>query len=355
LATSRRAVLAGLFASLAPRPTWAEAGSPDFLAAAKAGETYLLCGLTVAGEEVFALPLPARGHAGAAHPVRPEAVAFTRRPGRHALVIDCRTGAVVRRLEPPPGRAFSGHGTYLAEGALLATCEQEDATSTGRIGLWDSAAWRRLGEVPTHGLGPHDLRLMPDGVTLAVANGGIATDAADRSKLNLDSMRPSLAYLDGHGRLLDLVEPPPDLHRLSIRHLAVRGDGLVAFAMQWEGEAEREVPLVGLHRRGSAARFLDAPPSEAGRMQGYAGSVAFDDRGGTLVVTSPRGGRVQRFAADGGFLDAVARPDVCGAAPFPGGVLLSDGGGGLVALEDGRPRRLARLARAWDNHIVALR
>lgn len=34
----------------------------------------------------------------------------------------------------------------------------------------------------TGGLGPHDLRLAPDGETLIVANGGLATDQADRAR-----------------------------------------------------------------------------------------------------------------------------------------------------------------------------
>jgi hypothetical protein len=351
---SRRAVLAGLFATAAPRLTWADAGSPAFLAAAKDGEGYVLCGLTADGAEVFVLPLPARGHAGAAHPVRPEAVAFARRPGTFALVLDCAAGTVTRRLTAPEGHAFNGHGTYLAGGDLLATCEQLAETSEGRIGLWDTATWRRTGEVPTGGIGPHDLRLMPDGQTLVVANGGIATDPADRTKLNLPDMRPSLGLLSPTGRLLDRIAPPDGLHQLSLRHLAVRADGLIATAAQWEGDPARHPPLLGLWRPGSALQLAAVPADEEDTMQDYAGSVAFDGAGETVAITSPRGGRVQRFTAKGTFLDATARPDACGLAPRGAGFLLSDGGGGLLALEDGVPRRLARSARAWDNHIVAL-
>ena len=96
---ARRSVLAGLMAaSLAPRASWADAGSPAFVSAARtpAGD-YVLCGLKARGEIAFQIPLPARGHAAAAHPETPHAVAFARRPGTFALVIDCATGAVAPR------------------------------------------------------------------------------------------------------------------------------------------------------------------------------------------------------------------------------------------------------------------
>jgi len=52
----------------------------------------------------------ARGHDAAAQPTRPEAVAFARRPGRFALVIDCRNGDVTARLLAPQGRYFHAMG-----------------------------------------------------------------------------------------------------------------------------------------------------------------------------------------------------------------------------------------------------
>ena len=100
--TTRRRVLAGLLASgLVPAASWADAGSPAYLAAARRGDgRYILVGLTAEGLPLFDLPLPARGHAAAAHPKRPEAVAFARRPGRFARVLDCSTGELLARLKP---------------------------------------------------------------------------------------------------------------------------------------------------------------------------------------------------------------------------------------------------------------
>lgn len=354
--TSRRHFLAGLAALALPCPTWADVGSPAFLAAAKAGDDYRLIGLAATGEAVFSLPLPARGHAATAHPQRPLAVAFARRPGTYALVIDCARGEVAARLTPPEGRQFNGHGAFSADGALLYTSEVVAEGSAGRIGLWDSRDFRRIGEWDSGGIGPHDIRLWDQG--LIVANGGIETDPSDRTKLNLDRMQPNLARLDHAGRLAEVVELPGEYRQNSIRHLAIGAD-LIAFAMQWEGDPAEAVPLLGLWRPGSAPVLCHAPEVEAPRMKGYAGSIALS--GGEIALTSSKGGVAMLFSAGkgdtGAFLATHARADASGVAALAGGgFVLSDGGGGLSRLtRDGLSplRREDRLA--WDNHLIALR
>lgn len=214
--------------------------------------------------------------------------------------------------------------------------------------------YARIGEVASGGIGPHDLRLMPDGKTLLVANGGIVTDADDRRKLNLAKMRSNLSYLTMSGKILDQTEPAQELRQNSIRHLAVRGDGLVGFAMQWQGAAGAAPPLLGLHRMGRAPKLAEAPLADEIAMQGYAGSVAFSGTGGELAITSPRGGRLHRFSDNSAFMGAVSRPDICGLASLPRGYLASDGLGGMVAIEKDGATPLSKQDCAWDNHIVAL-
>lgn len=346
---SRRALLAGLVATALPRPSWAEVGAPRWLACAQEPDRgHALFGLREDGTDAFRLPLPARGHAGAAHPRRAEAVVFARRPGRFALVIDCRDGRRLHHLAPPEGMQFNGHGAFDAAGDLLVTVEQRADDSEGFLGLWD-ARYRRLGQVPTAGLGPHEVLRLP-GDVFAVANGGIATDPEDRTKLNLPEMAPSLAYLQD-GVLRETVTLPADLHQASIRHLACQG-GTLAMALQWEGPADRLVPLLALHRRGEPPRLASAPAPEQALMQGYAGSVAIS--GDEVAITSPRGGRMHRFAPDGAFLGATLRADICGLAPCPGGFLTTDGLGGVLRIRDGVAQPLALAPRAWDNHLVTL-
>lgn len=348
--TTRRALIAGAAAFALPRPGWADVGAPVWLACAREAEgAFALFGLREDGAVAFRQPLPARGHAGARHPALPLAVVMARRPGDWALVLDCASGAVQARLTPPDGVQFNGHAAFLHGGAVLATSEQHADTSAGQVGLYDTAHWRRIGAWDTGGLGPHEVLALP-GDRLAVANGGIATDPTDRRKLNLATMRPSLVVLDAGGGIADALDLP-DLHKNSIRHLALAGETL-AFAMQWEGDPARVVPLLGLWRPGQAPRLAEAP--DTALMQGYAGSVAWSGHGAQVAITSPRGGRMQIFDAAGRWQATIARADICGLAGAAQGFVASDGTGTLIRLDGLRPRLLARQSLAWDNHIVAV-
>jgi hypothetical protein len=350
----RRHVLAGLAASLVlPSVSWADVGSPHALAAGKLGEDYVLHGLDSAGQSLFQIPLPARGHAAAAHPTRAEAVAFARRPGTFALVIDCLRGSVLHQLTPPAGRQFNGHGSFSADGGLLMTSEVIADTSEGRIGLWETARYARIGEWASHGIGPHDLKRRSDGA-LVVANGGIRTDPQDRRKLNLDAMAPNLTLLSAEGALLDQVALAPDLHQNSIRHLALLPGGALAFAMQWEGDPALDVPQLGLWTPSQPPQPKPARETEAFAMQGYAGSIAASTAGDLIALTSPKGGVVMVFDAAGQPLATHHRADSAGICAAPGGFMVTDGQGAIWACDATGMTLLAQHDTLWDNHLIAL-
>jgi hypothetical protein len=357
---TRRTLLAGLTAAAAlPRATWADAGSPAYLAAARAASgAYRLCGLDTAGQIFFDLPLPDRGHAAAAHPERPEAVAFARRPGTFALVIDCVRGTETARLEAPASRHFYGHGAFSADGAILYTTENDLETLEGRIGLWDAAnGYARIGDIPSGGIGPHDLLRLPGTEILVVANGGMATHPdSGRVALNLATMSANLAYADPDEGRVETIELAPELRLNSIRHLAVAADGLVAAAMQWQGSEAEHPPLLFTHRRGEGSRLMAAPEPEHWLLDNYAGSVAVSGDGTEIAITSPRGGRLHRFApGDGSFLGSVAIADVCGVARHPGGgFLITSGTGAAGPLRAGALEAVGHRGWNWDNHVIDL-
>ncbi|MGL5012283.1 MAG: DUF1513 domain-containing protein [Paracoccaceae bacterium] len=348
---TRRSFLAGLAAATAlPRAGWADVGNPAYLAAAQLpDESYVLHGLSDGGQSLFTLPLPARGHAAAAHPTRAAAVAFARRPGTYALVMDVADGRVLQRLTPPENRHFNGHGAFSADGSRLFTAEQRADDSVGVVGVWETEGYARIAEWPSHGIGPHELRRMADG-SLIVANGGIATDPTDRTKLNIATMRASLAHLAADGALTGVAELPEGLHQNSIRHLALIPSG-VAFALQWEGDETLTVPLLGLWRDGRVT-LSPAPEAEGARMKGYAGSIAATER--QIAITSSHGGVVQVFGIDGAFQETIARTDASGIAAMGDGFLVTDGTGALTRITDGGIAAVGVMALAWDNHLVAL-
>lgn len=234
---TRRGFLAGIAAtSTLVKSGWALAGSPAYIAAARsAAGDYKLCGISSQGAVLFKLPLPGRGHAGARHPHRPEAVAFARRPGNFAVILDCAAGEELKRLTTPSNRHFYGHGVFSVDGSLLYTSENDLDTLDGVIGIWDAEdGYRRIGEFPSGGVGPHEITRLRDEDVFVVANGGLATHpSSGRAILNLPMMQPNLTYVDGSGSIIEQVELERQYWKNSIRHLAVGPDGLVAAAMQW--------------------------------------------------------------------------------------------------------------------------
>lgn len=362
---NRRDLLLGVAATLAlragaaaaaPGPLWLGCRSDPGL------DRHEVAGFDGTGAVRLALPIPARGHAVALRPGRDEAVVFARRPGSFAVVFAPEAGVVARRFDSPADRHFHGHGVFDPTGRLLVATENDRTAPRGVLGVYDAEdGYRRIGEIPSHGIEPHEVVLLPDGRTLAAANGGIVTGGPDgRRKLNLDTMRPGLAFVElGSGRLLDEARPPAELSRLSIRHLAVVAGGRLAVGLQWEGEPGAEVPLVGV-ADGSGLRLLEAPPEVGPAMAGYVGSVAADDSGRLVAASCPRGGIVTFWdAALGRFAGSAPLPDGCGVAPLdgPGRFALSSGTGALAAVgagEDWRPAGLPGALGhhlAWDNHL----
>ncbi|MDG1470106.1 MAG: DUF1513 domain-containing protein [Ascidiaceihabitans sp.] len=352
---SRRGFIAGLMATgLMPAATWADAGSPSYLSAAALPDgTFVLCGISATLEVLFQIPLPGRGHAAAAHPNRPEAVAFARRPGTFAIVFDCITHKSKAILTAPEGRHFYGHGTFSKDGDWLYTTENDYEAGQGRIGVWDvQADYARVAEFPSGGIGPHDIKRLPDSDTLVVANGGIDTHPdSGRTKLNIPTMRPNLSYLKDD-RMVDVAELPASLHKNSIRHLAVSSVGHVAFGMQWQGDTNA-TGLVGVHQRGSNPAILSAPPDATRALQGYIGSIAVGSDNATIAVTSPRGGVVQTYDAKSGrFLRSFPSEDASGIAANTDGFITTSGLGILQRIDGSSTAHPQKLA--WDNHLVSI-
>jgi hypothetical protein len=355
---SRRALLAG-FASLpfAARASFAMSPRTFLSCADDRARNHYVVGFDLTGTSRFKIKLPARGHGYAQHPARTETIVFGRRPGSFAALVDARAGTLVGMIEPPQGRCFYGHGTFSADGDLLFVCEHDDASGNGFIGIYDAArGYARVDDFAAGGIGPHEVRLMPDGMTLVVAVGGILTDQT-RDKLNIDVMDPSLAYIDAaSGRVIEQVRPPPGWHQLSIRHIDLDAQGRVAVAMQYEGDAGDAVPLAALHARGEKdLRFLRAPEDDEMRLKHYLGDIAFSADGATIAATSPVGSTVALWdARSGDYIEMTDAADSCGIARLGDSFLVSGGDGRLRRLRADENKPIAATHWLWDNHFVAI-
>jgi uncharacterized protein len=328
-------------------------GLPAFVAARMNGRSN--CAVSVldpAGNVLFSEALDGRGHDIAISPDRSTAVVFARRPGFFALVVDLAGRRRVATFAPPAGRHFYGHGFFSADGRLVYATENDYEADRGVLGIYDIAAgYARIGEIDSHGIGPHEALLMADGRTIAIGNGGVATHPDfDRIKLNLPTMQPSLVYLDAAtGDLIEKVTLPASLHQLSLRHMAETADGTIWFGGQYEGAETDAIDLVGTHRRGQDACLVSAPAAAYAGMRQYVGAVGANSTGTRVAATSPVGGHVLVFdAKTRNLIDNRAIADVCGIAPDGGDFFASDGQGRLW---QGRNLISELPDVAWDNHV----
>jgi uncharacterized protein len=304
---------------------------------------------TEAGETVYSCALPARGHDVVRSPVGGLCVVFPRRPGTFAVAFEMHGGAAPLSFATPADRHFYGHGVFSDDGKLLYATENDFDNAKGVVGIYDASdRFNRIGEFASHGLGPHEILLMPDGRTLAIANGGIETHPDfGRAKLNLGSMRPNLVFIDvATGGLTEKHALPDDMSRLSLRHMAVEKSGRVWFGCQYQGETMQPMPLAGSVRPGEPLTWLDLPQTLTSRMANYVGSVALGEDDALLGLSSPEGGiHLQISTRDPASIRILEKPAVCGIAA-------SNDGFFATSMNSGDP--VGGPVRNWDNHLEKL-
>lgn len=348
---------AGFALSLLPRGAEALARSEAVFAAAyqRRDGGYGVAVLSERRELIHALPLPDRGHDVTFDPGTGRSVVFARQPGTFMTVFDHtgRSGPIT--IASVEGRHFYGHGVFSPDGSLLYATENDFDAAAGVVGVYDARnGFARVGEFATRGVGPHEMVLLGDGRTLAIANGGIETHPDfGRAKLNIATMKPSFVFVDRlSGDLIEKHELPPALHQLSIRHMDTDADGTVWFGCQHEGPASERPPLVGMARRGEELLMLDMPEKDLSGLRNYVGSVAANREAGMIAVSSPQGNSLAIIDARSRRLREVRRlVEVCGLAPEGADYLASTGRGELV---DGTGPATTFADYAWDNHILRI-
>ncbi|MDX2257801.1 MAG: DUF1513 domain-containing protein [Hyphomicrobiaceae bacterium] len=313
------------------------------------------------GEVERSFPLSARGHDIVQSHDGRRLVVFARRPGTFAVVIDLANREAPVVISARADRHFYGHGLFSPDDRLLYATENDFDGARGVLGVYDMAGgFQRIGELPTHGVGPHDLTLLADGRTLCVANGGIETHPdSGRAKLNLDSMRPSLAFIDRHsGDLVACHELIAELAALSIRHLAADAEGRIWFGGQWQGRVDLSPTLIGRAGPDQPIALLDPLADFGPQLNGYVGSVATSADGRILAASSPRAGRTVLIdTASGRLVGRFDMADCCGVAPAGAREIAVSSGLGDVAIVDRAAQSAPRLTwpgTAFDNHLLRL-
>ena len=309
-----------------------------------------------------------------------DVVVMGRRPSEKFWVLDTATGQVIFAISAASNRHFYGHACYSLDGSILYVTENDTLILDGKIGVYAAdSGYKKVAEFDSYGIGPHELIMHPDGETLVIANGGIKTEQASREELNLDTMCPSLVYLNRHdGTLLEQITP--EHNQMSVRHLAMHDDGTVMIGIQFQGEKHINVPLVLTHKRGDINFTpLTMPNNQWQRFHQYIASVAVDSECNLLCVTTPIGGCAAIFdLTTRALINSVSLPDCAGASVYTSQIeadnsthrknkescfIVSDGQGQLTVLgandltwleSDIIVNDSKRHMMSFDNHLQAL-
>ncbi len=323
---------------------------------------FYLNGLDNRGTPVFSTVLPERGHGIVSQPNGSHGVIAARRPGYFFLVFDKYTGQIHRHLNSAEDRHSYGHVLFSKEGRWLYSSENDFDHARGVISVRDSHnGYEVINEFPSYGIGPHEMVMLSDNRTLVVANGGILTHPdTGRTRLNLDTMSPSLAYIDTQsGELVELVQLEARFHQNSIRHLAVNKQDQVCFAMQFAGPISNHPPLVGLHKLGEQVQLLRAPERTQVAMRNYCGSVTIDQSGTIAAVSSPRGNIITFWSLEeASYLSKLIIDDGCGIAATEqkSEFVITSGNGGIYqySVLTNKLSHLfihTQMPYQWDNHL----
>ena len=279
-----------------------------------------------AGDLIASVDLPDRGHDITYSPASGKAVVFARQPGTFAVVFDARGGDAPVTLTSVAGRHFFGHGVFSPDGRLLYATENDFENARGVVGIFDATdGYKRIGEFDTYGTGPHEIILMPDNRTFAIANGGIETHPDyGRSELNIDTMDPSLAFVDStDGSLIGQLRLAADLHQVSIRHVVVDKANRVWFGCQFRGPAEKRPQLVGYATPDGEIRLIELPDDHLASLNNYVGAIEISADKAVVAVSSSTGNTILAIDAE------TARPLVS-TSMRSGSGLARDGKGFLA-------------------------
>ncbi|MBV1907902.1 MAG: DUF1513 domain-containing protein [Kangiellaceae bacterium] len=299
------------------------------------------------------------------------AILFGRRPSKQLIRIQIPNNKIDKVVSCEANRHFFGHGCFSHDGKKLYTSEasltNEGKVKAGEgiIGVRDPDTLQKTDEFKSFGIGPHEIKFIPNTDTLVVANGGLLTrPQSGRTKLNLNTMQSNLSYVDVRTKRLIEVASVPE-SKASIRHIDITPDGTVAIAMQFQREAaghNKTVALSASHRMGNDIQLFEQPETLISQMNDYAGSVAVHPTNRVAGFTSPKGNVAAFWNVDTGrIIGYHSFSDVCGIcltqdinhfalSNSRGQIRLLD----VISLKEKKEYRRSYQNIRWDNHLTSM-
>jgi hypothetical protein len=301
-----------------------------------------------------------RGHGLAKHPTKPNLVLmFSRRPGNQGIVVNLDSNAIKHSFTSPDHLFMEGHGCFSHDGKYLFCTETNRHSKKGIITVRDTQSFHIIREIPSGGIGPHEIQTIPNQTTLAVANGGLIKDQYGKV-INSQSMQSNLALIDYvTGTLLSAHQTKNP--KASLRHLDVSEDGIIAVGMQIQDYDTNSVTaLASLTRNDGTSTLLDTPIELLRALNGYIGSVRINNRQRTAAVTSPKGNLALFWCIDSGnFLGYHRFHNVCGLTISNNQeyFVLSNSAGKIRQINSSTLLENTDLRQQlpkfqWDNHMI---
>lgn len=322
---------------------------------------YFAIAVDMQGRIISKISLPARGHDVIAINSKPgHALVFARRPGEYILEVDFTRGEVINKIMTDPSQRFYGHGVLINNDQILVTTENDYENSKGLIVLRDRISQKVIEQYDSGGIGPHQLKVMPNSnqQQIVIANGGILTHPAQsRKKLNLDTMRPNLAYMSlASGQIDDSFEL--ENKHLSIRHLDVSAQGKVIAGLQYQGASTDDVPLAISHQGETRLNLLKADTATWRSMKHYTASVCVNSDNNTAAITCPKGNVLTFWDLNTDeFIGSHKLKDGAGITYLKDSLIASTGRGKLISQKN--PREAYQVTHnfkglRWDNHMTTI-
>jgi hypothetical protein len=363
MAIDRRSLLLGTLAFIGTSSAgkaFASAAESDiaYVATARRGmNDFCVLLLRANGSIVREVPLTARGHDIAYDRPSGRVAVFARRPGAFGVAFDLDKATPPHIFTPGEGRHYYGHGGFSQDGRLLYASEADIEGERGLIGIYDvGRGYKKIGEHPSYGVGPHEIMLLADGKTIAVGNGGLDTvPDAGRENLNVDTMEPSLAFVDAEsGKLVAKHAMSGDLKSLSIRHVTQDKTGLIWFGGQWEGSPSETPQIVGSAGLDRELKLVDAPGGGKD-LRGYIGAMAVSNDGRFIAASAPKAGHVLYVDSEtGNVIGKSNLKDVCGLSSEGEHDFAASSGFGVIRYETAEARVISEHELqdiAFDNHL----
>jgi uncharacterized protein len=186
----------------------------------------------------------------------------------------------VIRVESTKGRKFYGHGCYSVAGDQIFATEAGEREAC--VSVRDAKTGAYLKEMPTYASSPHEVLLVDQGKTLAVANSGLP-DVAGSAKVTFVDIESS--------KLKESYEI--DHPNFSCQHLLVTDSGLIIAALNsTTGKPLTHAIAVGERGKDKKLTPIEIPAAALEKIQIQVLSLSYHEPSGVLAATCMPGNSV---------------------------------------------------------------